>query len=651
MEYNLETVKDLVTIAKPFIDPLISSFLKPKLERLGKWIKKQDINGQLDEPWFENRFEEYLGRTYAFCQNVNILLFQNQQIKIRDIYYPLTLQSSKDRKEVKIDKFSITHIQPYKKILISDTAGMGKSTMVKWIGSQIIENSIGIPIIVELRNLKESHSLLDEICNQINPIDASFNKDLILKFLELGNFIILLDGFDELLTKDQEVITKDIREFINKASNNYFLMTSRPESALATFGDFQSFNIRPLEKEEAFELILKYDSICPIKIGEKLITEIDQSFNQAKELLKNPFLVSLIYSTYTYNKDIPSNKVSFYEEIYFALFKRHDLSKDGWTRPKKSKLDIQQFRTLLRQLAFDTAVLGTIVYNESELTSYIELAKGKCPGIVFKSADFLDDLLSSVPLFQREGAKLKWAHKSLQDYFAADFIAYNSRKVEILERIYTSEREGFLNILDFLAELDYKTFRQIVIHKLLRKFIQFYDTSYADFTDIPVNDLKYRKSITFASSTIIANRKNFEKRAEELFTLASTIFENAQQANRVITATHFYLIVADQFEGKIIDLLLQKSIPFVKKDLSEDLSYREKVKIPQKELFLVNDDLKSPLNTSKNFSEITQILRHSLRGPGSRQGSFIDPDLARHELAQIENEIAREQLIDNFKDI
>jgi predicted NACHT family NTPase len=137
------------------------------------------------------------------------------------------------------------------------------------------------------------------------------------------------------------------------------------------------FNIVPLTDKEAYSLIQKYDSICSVKVGDKLIRDIKRNFNQTKELLGNPFLVSLIYSTYTYNQDIPSNKATFYEEIYSALFKRHDLSKDGFTRPKKSRLDIQQFKTILRQLAFDTAKAGTIVYSESEILNFIIKAKEK----------------------------------------------------------------------------------------------------------------------------------------------------------------------------------------------------------------------------------------------------------------------------------
>lgn len=653
MEYNLDNIKDLVTIAKPFIDPIVSTIIKPQIDKLGKWVKRQEVKGQADESWFENKFEEYLARTYNYCQNINILIFQNQQVKIKDIYFPLTITSNKDEKTYQIDNFTLEHIKPYQRMLISDTAGMGKSTMMKWIGTKIIENSLGVPILIELRNLKENHTVLDEIYTQINPIDNSFDKDLILRFLEIGHFIILLDGFDEIQLKNQEIIIKDLRTFINKTPNNYFVLTSRPEGALASFGDFQMFNIKPLKESESFQLIEKYDSICPIKIGQNLIRDIKHNFNQTKELLGNPFLVSLIYSTYTYNKDIPSNKVTFYEEIYSALFKRHDLSKDGWTRTKKSKLDIQQFKKILRQLAFDTAIIGTIVYSESEILQYVNNAAQKCPGIEFNTVDFLDDLLSSVPLFQRDGSKIKWAHKSLQDYFAADFIAFDSRKEEIINRIYKSEKDGFLNILELFFELDYKTFRNTIIKSLLTKFMKHCSTTYNHDYEISKEVINERRSQTFDNDIIL-----FKALKDDDFNDGKKIFDfieeqlpdiDLQDKSVMILWDSRIMVMSEQkYSTRIIKLLGSKQLSFVEHLDFSNIKF--KVNFKSSKFLTINDDPKSTLNSKTNFKKTNTIITHVIQGRNSG-GFVLNVEKATKELETINNEIRRELSTDNFNDI
>ena len=651
MEYTLTELKDLVTIAKPIIDPIISTIIRPKIDQLAKWIKKAEIKNKVEDNFFENKFEEYLARTYNHCQNINILIFQNQQIKISDIYYPLTIQSSKDHKDYKIEDFPISILENYGKVLISDTAGMGKSTLMKWIGKKIIENHLGIPILIELRNLKDNHSILDEIFNQINPIDKSFDKDLILKFLELGHFIILLDGFDEIQHKNQEIIIKEIRDFINKTHKNYFILTSRPEGALATFGDFQLFHILPLREKDAFEVIKKYDSVCPIKVGDKLIEDIKENFNQTKELLGNPFLVSLIYSTYTYNKDIPSNKVTFYEEIYSALFKRHDLSKDGWTRPKKSKLDIQQFKIVLRQLAFDTAVLGEVIYTESEIINYITNSKSKCPGIEFNVVDFLDDILSSVPIFQRDGSKIKWAHKSLQDYFAADFIAFDSRKQEILNRIYKSDRDGFLNILDLFYEMDYKTFRNVIIKQLLTEFIEHCETSYLDFKGIDEETIKERRAKTFNINITFLNSddkvpitkvfENIQKKIPE--------FNDAKKRAMIISLEKIMVVTSFNFKRQLIELLAIKQSAIISHKYEKEKNVN--LVLPNKEFYKLDDDPNSYLNKPANFKKVNSLLFYPLQNRTNKNLPVLDYDKAKEELTIIENEIKKEKELDNFKDI
>jgi len=80
-ESTAKEIKDYLTIAKPVIDPLISTFLAPKIAKLTSWIKRQDTNNKIVDNAFENKFAEYLATTYCQCQNINILIFPNQQIK------------------------------------------------------------------------------------------------------------------------------------------------------------------------------------------------------------------------------------------------------------------------------------------------------------------------------------------------------------------------------------------------------------------------------------------------------------------------------------------------------------------------------------------------------------------------------------------
>ena len=57
MELSLSEIKDIATIAKPFIDPLISTIIKPHIDKLGDWLKRKETDSKVFDHYFENKFE------------------------------------------------------------------------------------------------------------------------------------------------------------------------------------------------------------------------------------------------------------------------------------------------------------------------------------------------------------------------------------------------------------------------------------------------------------------------------------------------------------------------------------------------------------------------------------------------------------------
>jgi len=648
-----EELKTYTEIGKPFIDAIVSIFIKPKLEKLSAWIRKEDVKAQVSNSnLFENRFQEYLDRTYKRCKSLNVLVFPNQQIDIDSLYLPLTIIASKNKHKIVVDKFHDEFLNPYQKILISDTAGMGKSTLMKFLAVKIIEQAKGVPILIDLRNLKESNTILDEIFQQLNPIDKIIEKDLILKFIESGNFIFLLDGFDEIQQKNSEIIIRDIRQFIDKAGSNWFILTSRPEPSLTSFGDFQQFNIQPLKIEEAYKLIHIYDSISQIGIAEKLIENIKHKHVQISSFLTNPFLTSLLYKTYTYNRDIPSSKVTFYDEVYSALFKHHDLSKDGWRRPKLSNLEIQQFRILLRQLAFDTAKVNLVSYGKQELIEFIIKAKNKCAGFSVDESNFLSDLISAVPLFVEEGLKIKWSHRSFQDFFAAESLAYDSNKEKKLNQIYSLKKSNYNNILDLFYELDYKTFRKTIMRNILSEFSHHFNSTYQNIIHIPNNDIVERKLLTaFLGGIYFSNSKTEEKENE----IVTRIFKEAQESEKKLNRLNplggirrvngrFWIIFSSDFRKQIIALLFNRGEKFlspikgIKRAANSDFEDMFK-ETPE----LISDNPNVWYNSVENFTKVTDLLRE----PGIQSPAIFIVDEAFNVLEQINQEIQNDMFTDS----
>lgn len=474
-------VPALITLAasesvKSLVKPGFSKFIEPQLDSINNWFKERKLNRKID--LFESEFTEYLGSVYNATQFMNILIFPNEQIPLDEFYEPLYITTSNNKETYKIDRrTNINFLAEYKRVIISDAAGMGKSTIMKWITRQCVMNFLGIPILIELKKITPLNTIIQEIFIQFGQLGSELDATFITKLLSIGKFIIIFDGFDEIAQDDISFVTTEISNFVNKAAQNYFILTSRPDPILSAFGSFKGFHIKPLTPTQYNSIIRKCDKYSPEPVGEELIKDLQERGKDIIDFLTNPFLVTLLYNCYVYNKNIPVNKSSFYDEIYTALFKRHDLSKDKFERLKRSGLDIYTFRLVLRKLAFNSAKAGIVDFSEDTLISAIKNVQESLPGLPqFSALSFYEDIIKQVPLMVREGLHIKWSHKSLQDYFAAESICNSEHKAKFVVNIF--EANTFYrnaNLFDFLVELDYGLIREHILYDILidfRNFVQ-----------------------------------------------------------------------------------------------------------------------------------------------------------------------------------
>jgi len=503
MSTELEIIKTVAQFATPFVSAIVSTYLTPSLERLREtWGKKPDLNLLS----FETKFQKYLVDSYTKYSFIPILIFQQKQRELKEIYIPLTLRRGHQYEGFVIDEYSDEFLPKYKKVLIRDTAGMGKSTLMKRLFLSCLEKKKGIPIFIELRQLRGGGSIINFILNELNSNKNELHQKLIFNLLEEGNFIFFLDGYDEITPSERTEVTRSLHEFISKNNKNLFIMTSRPEGSLASFPNFMEFGIQPLRLSESFELIRKYDK--DYSIAEKLIDEIEKKSNRNDlEFLTNPLHVSLLYKSYDYKRIIQPKKHLFYRQVYDALYENHDQTKEGfYIREKSCGLDSDDFHTVLRALGFITIKHG-IEYDKDQILSFLTEAKEKHVKFSFKESQVLQDLLQTVPMFTKEGNYYRWSHKSLQDYFTALFIQLdtNEQKPLVLRRMIRS-KEWFRygNVLDLYYSIDYKTFRYTIIYDYVCEFLNhFHEPVTVNFDAMYEQSvIDFYKSFTFYQSFV-----------------------------------------------------------------------------------------------------------------------------------------------------
>lgn len=141
-----------------------------------------------------NAFIAYYKRAYNNYSIINTLAFKERVKKLKDIYIPLTIypvDNEKEKKLAKVEGYPKELLDKYGRILITDTAGMGKSTLMKRMFLDVIDGQFGIPIFIELRRLNESNDILNEVAIQLGGLNDSFDKasDCLLKTLNKSHIL------------------------------------------------------------------------------------------------------------------------------------------------------------------------------------------------------------------------------------------------------------------------------------------------------------------------------------------------------------------------------------------------------------------------------------------------------------------------------
>lgn len=605
-----------MTAAKPVIDTLIKDVIAPKIVKFADKCKLK--YEELLIPKREH-FEEYLYRTYKKYSIINTLVFKNEQRLLNDLYIPLTLVKEDHQRssleQVKVDKFPSDVVKKYNKILITDTAGMGKSTMTKRLFLDVIDNGYGIPVYIEMRRLVKDRSILQEIQEQVNSLTKDFDKELLLEFIQTGDFVFFLDGYDEISLENRTSVTTNVQDFISKAGNNVFIMTSRPEQALASFGDFQVFKINPLAKKEAYELLRKYDNQG--STSKHLIDELKSGqYEMINEFLKNPLLVSLLFAAFDYKQTIPLKKHIFYRQVYDAYFDSHDLSKgDSYIHDKCSKLDIDDFERVLRYVGFKCLKFQKIEFEKDALLQIIMEAKDFCPDLDFSISDYFSDIMSAVPLFCKDGQYYRWVHKSLQEYFAAQFIYKDSKTNQdtILETLYNSKNiDKYINLLDLYFDIDNWGFKKNILLPICESYTKHHENSIFSSNVIKQDDLENRIGLLFMREVCVlkANVENNANPFNGIHDRVKPYFNNGLSSITHIYGDNMFIANYSDPRWKLITLLA-KRLPF----LFKNVFYKEGSKkdaLPLDEIQLI--DAHTYEGNPGGFSHLNYYLTIELPG-------------------------------------
>ena len=312
----------------------INALLAPKVEKLRMWANEKELRGQLDPDKISIVMKRYLTKLSYRVSEITTISFPQLKINIFEAYEPLKLGRLYFHKPSDKNLIELSELidEDVKSCSIIDSAGMGKSTFSKFLVASLLHKSSRIPIFFELRKISQKVGLVENLAKELDFPGNAFDRELFYKLIQLGKFYVILDGFDEVALEYQEELSNQIQELSIKGGNNILVLTSRPQDSFPDIIQSETFRFLPFNQEQAKSLLERYDSISGLNVGKNLYEQIE---NVPPKFIESPLLVSLLYRTFGVNKSIADGICTFYDEIYQALYKGHDLiNKNGYGREK-----------------------------------------------------------------------------------------------------------------------------------------------------------------------------------------------------------------------------------------------------------------------------------------------------------------------------
>lgn len=457
---------------------LLNAFKEPFL-KLSKEIKDEFLDV------FNNGLSDYVDNFYNKYSKTKTFIYRDEKVNFYDVYYPVTLKNNTERITEINDLNTLFNERKY--VTIIGMAGCGKSMLMKHIFLSTVNQLYSIPIVIELRNLNDYNgTITNYITKQLTKNKLSINDRITERILSEGNFIFLLDGYDEIYSENKDKITTDIEEFVDTYNKNTFVLTSRPGANAESLQRFDNFYVQPLSNKQINEFINLQFKFHDNKesIG-KIISVIEKPENKDyRDYLSNPLLLSMFIFTFNSYPELPKSKNKFYWNVFDTLCTKHDaFTKKGfWLHERKSKLQNEDFENVLKWFSYISIFKGKYNFDIDYLKSILSEIKLKLK-LQTSLDDLIYDLTVSISILIQDGTDCMFPHKSLQEYFTAYLIKglNEEQKKKIYQEKFLKLRQftngGNLNLYKLCYELDKVYFSKYFLIPNAKEFLKLINNS------------------------------------------------------------------------------------------------------------------------------------------------------------------------------
>ncbi len=419
----------------------------------------------------EGKIGEFLNEEIYKLSSIKTLLYRSAPKSFYDIYIPITVTHGTFQTDFRNPDLVLEN---YPRILITGEAGSGKTTLCKHIALRTIQAGIKLPIYIEFRSIPPTVVEFEEfIYSYIFRSADSEIRRFFESSLYAGEFIFILDGYEESPKEIRYRLLDSLESFIAKYSKNNYILSSRAGTELELNALFTTFYVNPLTQEDIFSFIRLLDSNTYDVEG--ITNFIFTKHNYLSEFAKNPLLLTILILIQSHHIEIPDKKSLLYSNVFEFLYQGHDrYTKTGYVREKSSGLSKDQLEKTIEILAYTSYFTDKLIMSEGEILNNLEQVKKVLNLGDIDTPRILYDLSVTLNVLSKDALNYCFNHISFQEYFAGKFISELDGQVKPtfykngLLRFYENHLNISYNLWDVLLELDHKNAQEYFFLPILR---------------------------------------------------------------------------------------------------------------------------------------------------------------------------------------
>ncbi|MEM1291193.1 MAG: NACHT domain-containing protein [Cyanobacteria bacterium P01_H01_bin.162] len=353
------------------------------------------------------------------------------------------------------DGIPVANAEPY--LMVLGGPGIGKSTFLRKIGLEALKKDGQIerdciPVLIELKELRdETVDLKQKLVAELEtcgfPAAAAFTE----ASLALGKLLVLLDGLDEVPTRNLNTVIEHIEDFVDAHDQNTFVASCRIahyRSSQGTFlTRFTDVTLAEFDDEQIEQFIRRwFRSELDQQAGtaDKYWELLQKDENQAtKELAQTPLLLTFLCLVYDRQQMLPTQRSTLYGK---AL----DILLSEWSAQKRLEHDpiYEGFypdleKVLLAQIAYDSFEQDQLFFLKDDITRRI----GDFLADTLDAPQHLDGTAVLGAIERQQGVLVEratdiysFSHLTLQEYLTAFHIVEARLETEVIEQHLTDER-------------------------------------------------------------------------------------------------------------------------------------------------------------------------------------------------------------------